>query len=199
MTHSLPVGRLVVMSDTRTKILDVADDLVQKVGLNAMSYKDISEAVGIRKASIHHHFPKKENLVDELLERCAIAYGDKYQQIVDGGGQAPEKLRKIAAVFKDGLSNKKLCLVGSISTNSNTLQDSSCDILNSTIENTVSIFAVVFEQGRHEKSLTYTGTADETAFAFLSFLIGAQTVARAYGGVELFHQATEVVISSFEK
>ncbi len=39
------------MSDTRTKILNVADDLVQRVGLNAMSYKHISDAVGIRKAS----------------------------------------------------------------------------------------------------------------------------------------------------
>lgn len=199
LTRILPVSRLVVMSDTRIKILDVADDLVQKVGLNAMSYKDISEAVGIRKASIHHHFPKKENLVDELLKRCAISYGDKYQQIADSDEQAPEKLRKIAAVFQNGLSNKKLCLVGSISTNSNTLQDSSCDILHSTIKNTVSIFTLVFEQGRHEKSLTYTGTANETAFAFLSLLIGAQTVARAYGGVDLFHQAAEVFISSFEK
>ena len=124
---------------------------------------------------------------------------DDYQQIVDGGGQAPEKLRKLAAVFEDGLSNKKLCLVGSISTNSNTLQDSSCNILQSTIENTVSIFAAVFEQGRQEESLTFTGTDDETAFAFLSLLIGAQTIARSHGGVQLFHQAAEVFISGIEK
>jgi TetR/AcrR family transcriptional repressor of nem operon len=128
------------MSNTRIKILDVADDLVQRVGLNAMSYKHISDAVGIRKASIHHHFPKKENLVDQLLERCAISYGDRYKQIVEGSGLASEKLRNLAAVFAEGLRNKKLCLVGSISTNSNTLHDSSCHILQNTIKNTVSIF-----------------------------------------------------------
>ncbi len=187
------------MVDTRTKILDVAEDLVQRVGLNAMSYKDISDAVGIRKASIHHHFPKKENLVDGLLERCAISYGDSYQRIADGSGEAPGKLRKLAAVFEDGLDNKKLCLVGSISTNRNTLQDSSCHILKSTIKNTVSIFAAVFEQGRLEGSLTVTGTDEEMAFAFFSLLVGAQTIARSHGGVQSFHQATEVVISGFEK
>ncbi|MCP4341525.1 MAG: TetR/AcrR family transcriptional regulator [Desulfobulbaceae bacterium] len=187
------------MNDTRTKILDVADDLVQRVGLNAMSYKDISEAIGIRKASIHHHFPKKENLVDGLLERCAISYGDRYQQIVDGGGQASDKLRKLAAVFADGLSNKKLCLIGSISTNRNTLEDCSCHILQSTIKNTVSIFAAVFEQGRHEGSLTMTGTDEETAFAFFSFLVGAQTIARSHGGIHMFHQASETFISAIEK
>jgi len=187
------------MVDTRTKILDVAEDLVRQVGLNAMSYKDISEAVGIRKASIHHHFPKKENLVDELLKRCAISYGDNYQQIVDGSGQASGKLRELAVVFADGLNSKKLCLVGSVSTDRNTLQDSSCQILQGTIKNTVSIFAAVFAQGRREVSLKFTGTDEEAAFTFFSFLVGAQTIARSHGGVELFHQMTNLFISGFEK
>jgi TetR/AcrR family transcriptional repressor of nem operon len=187
------------MSDTRTKILDVADDLVQRLGLNAMSYQHISDAVGLRKASIHHHFPKKDNLVDELLERCAVTYGEKYQQIVDGCEQAPDKLRKLAAVFEGGLSNKKLCLVGSISTNKNTLHDRSCHILQSTIINTISIYSSVFEQGRREESLCFTGTDDEAAFTFFSFLVGTQTMARSHGGVELFHQAAEVFITAFER
>ncbi len=187
------------MNETRTKILDVADDLVQRVGLNAMSYKHISDVVGIRKASIHHHFPKKEDLVDELLERCAISYGEQYQQIVDGRGQAPEKLRKLAAVFEGGLRNKKLCLVGSISTNQNTLHDSSCHILQSTIKNTIFIYSAVFEQGRLEESLTFTGTDNEAAFTFFSFLVGAQTIARSHGGVQQFHQAIEAFISNIEK
>jgi len=187
------------MIDTRTKILDVAEDLVQRVGLNAMSYKDISESVGIRKASIHHHFPKKEHLVDGLLERCAVSYGNNYLRIIAGKNQAPEKLRQLAAVFENGLNNNKLCLVGSISTDRNTLQGSSCHILQSTIENTVSIFAAVFEQGRLEESLAFTGTDSATAFAFFSFLVGVQTIARSHGGVQLFRQATKVFITGFEK
>ena len=45
--------------DTKETLLDHAQDLVQRVGVNAMSYNDLSKAVGIRKASIHYHFPKK--------------------------------------------------------------------------------------------------------------------------------------------
>lgn len=186
------------MSDTRTKILDIAEDLVQRVGLNAMSYKDISDAVGIRKASIHHHFPKKEDLVDALLERCAITYGSKYQEIVDGDDTAPTKLRKLALIFEKGLRNKKLCLIGSISTNTNTLQEHSCHILQSTIENTVSIFTAVFRQGNLEGTLHYAGEHKDAAFSFFSFLVGAQTLGRSNGGVERFQRATELIISSFE-
>lgn len=187
------------MSDTRTKILDVAEDLVQRVGLNAMSYKDISEAVGIRKASIHHHFPKKENLVDEMLRRCQVSYGDRYQKIVEGGARAPEKLRELAGVFADGLQSQKLCLVGTISSDLYTLHDTSCRILEETIQNTVNIFSTTFIQGREEGSLSFTGTEQEAAYAFFSFLLGTQIAARAYGGADAFHKATETIISCLEE
>ena len=186
------------MNDTKTTILNVADDLIQRVGLNSMSYKDISEAVGIRKASVHYHFPKKENLVDALLDRCAETYGNKYQGIVDKNEPAPDKLRKLAAVFEDGLINNKLCLVGSISTSKNTLQASSSNILKSTIENTVSIFTLIFIQGREEGSIAATKKDGDTAYAFFSFLIGTQIVARSHGGVQMFRQATELFISAIE-
>lgn len=183
------------MSDTRTKILDVAEELVQSVGVNAMSYKHISDAVGIRKASIHHHFSKKEDLVDELLHRCQGSYGAHYSSIVEGKGSAPEKLQKLAEVFKDGLCSEKLCLVGSISTDKNTLQETSCKILENTIEKTVTIFSKVFHQGQEEESLSFAGSADEAAYAFLTFLVGAQIVARAYGGEKMFEKAARVTIN----
>lgn len=187
------------MEDTRTKILDAAQDLIQRVGVNAMSYKHISDTVGIRKASIHHHFPKKENLVDELLKRCQLSYGAYYNDIVKGSDSAPEKLRKLATVFANGLSNQKLCLVGSISTDSSTLQEHSCRILEQSIRNTVTIFATVFIQGKKECSLSFTETPEDAAFAFFSFLVGTQIVARSCGGTEFFHKAAQIIIDALEK
>ena len=186
------------MHDTKTKILDVAAGLVQQVGLNAMSYQHISDVVGVRKASIHHHFPKKENLVEALLARCHVSYGNNYQGIVNGSGTAPEKLRLLAAVFADGLQKRQLCLVGTISADLNTLQDSSCAVLEATILETVSIFQVAFRQGQQEGALNFSGSVDETAYAFFSFLLGAQFSARACGGVHAFRTATEAIITSWE-
>lgn len=184
------------MTDTRTKILNVAEELIQSVGVNAMSYKNISDAVGIRKASIHHHFPKKDDLVDELLNRCQTSYGENYTAIVEGEGSAPAKLRNLAAVFEDGLVRSKLCVVGSISTDRNTLPDNSCRILESNIKNTVGIFSRVFKQGKTEQSLSFPGTEEDAASAFLSFLIGTQIVARAHGGQDFFKRAADVVIGA---
>src|SRR6476646_5290898 len=54
---------------TSEKILDVAQSLIVAGGYNAFSYGDISDAIGIRKASIHHHFPTKAELVSVLADR----------------------------------------------------------------------------------------------------------------------------------
>lgn len=187
------------MNNTREKILDTAKDLIHRVGINAMSYQHISDVVGIRKASIHHHFPKKENLVDELLQQCHISYGNNYRQIVEGKGSAPEKLRKLAGVFEDGLKKEQLCLVGAISTDMNTLQDNSNRILKETIQHTVDIFLNVFKQGEDEQSISINSPVEELASAFLSFLIGVQITSRVNGGVKSFRSAVEALISGWEK
>ena len=55
--------------DTKTAILDAAQALIQRGGANAMSYQHISQAIGIRKASIHHHFATKEALLEAVIQR----------------------------------------------------------------------------------------------------------------------------------
>ena len=42
-----------------TQILDAAQRMVQTRGYNGFSYADISDEVGLRKASIHHYFPRQ--------------------------------------------------------------------------------------------------------------------------------------------
>ena len=48
--------------DMRSTLIDVATSQVRRLGYSAFSYADLADAVGIRKPSIHHHFPTKEDL-----------------------------------------------------------------------------------------------------------------------------------------
>ena len=45
------------------EIIQRANELLASGGYNGFSYADIAELVDVRKASIHHHFPAKEDLV----------------------------------------------------------------------------------------------------------------------------------------
>lgn len=185
------------MNDTKTKILDTAEDLIQHVGVNAMSYKHIAEAVGIRKASIHHHFSQKEKLVNELLERCQISYGEQYKDIVRSDENAPTKLQQLALVYERGVSAGRICLVGSMSSDRNTLHGDSCKILDTTIQKTITTFTEVFEQGKRESSLSFTESSEEAASAYFSFLVGAQIIALSLNGVEGFRKSVRVIIDAY--
>ena len=54
-------------SSTADEILRCARTLILAGGYDGFSYADISKVVGIRNASIHHHFPRKSDLVRTLV------------------------------------------------------------------------------------------------------------------------------------
>ncbi|EEZ93741.1 TetR family transcriptional regulator [Legionella longbeachae D-4968] len=62
------------------KILNTAESLIQKMGYNGFSYKDIALIVGIKTSSIHYYYPTKEDLaaavIDWQLERLLIVLNE---------------------------------------------------------------------------------------------------------------------------
>ena len=61
-------------SRTAEAILDVAETLIQTRGFSAFSYQDIADALGIRKASIHYHFPSKADLGAAVIDRYSARF-----------------------------------------------------------------------------------------------------------------------------
>ena len=76
----LPIGKIGFVergkprTDTRERLLEVAGDLVQQRGYNAVSYRDLAAAVEIKTASIHYYFPAKADLVQELMRRYRAGF-----------------------------------------------------------------------------------------------------------------------------
>jgi len=66
------------MSGTQDRILDSAMGLLQSRGYSAISYQDISDEVGIRKASIHYYFPSKGDLARAVVHR----YRAEVQEVI---------------------------------------------------------------------------------------------------------------------
>ena len=75
--------------ETTTLLLNTAQGLIQTRGFNAFSYKDLAEAVGIRTASIHYHFPAKAELGVALMERY-IADLNQALENIDRSGRTPQ-------------------------------------------------------------------------------------------------------------
>jgi len=75
-------------SETAEQILDLAETLIQTRGYSAFSYQDIADGLGIRKASIHYHFPSKADLGVAVVDRYITRFGEGLTAIADDQSQS---------------------------------------------------------------------------------------------------------------
>lgn len=97
--------------NTKDNIIEAAIELIRTKGYG-WSYEDVSSIVGIRKASIHYHFPTK----DELIFSVTKTYIGGVKKIIEGiftdTSTSEDKLWVIANCYKSIFfsSDHKLCL-----------------------------------------------------------------------------------------
>ncbi|UGA37463.1 TetR/AcrR family transcriptional regulator [Chromobacterium haemolyticum] len=103
-------------TDTRKRILDIAEQLLLSRGFNAFSYQHISSELGVRNAAIHYHFPKKSDLGVALIQR----YRRRFQRFIDQQQAELDPRAQLEAYF--GLSDsyylqhRQICPSGILST-----------------------------------------------------------------------------------
>ena len=56
-------------SDSREKILAAAKKVAQARGYGGLNFRDVAEEVGIKAASMYHHFPTKADLGAAVARR----------------------------------------------------------------------------------------------------------------------------------
>lgn len=110
--------------DTKVALLDAAEELVQLRGYHAFSYRDLAERVGIRSASIHHHFPRKPDLALELVRRYAEAFEAGLAQVRAEEVGALARVRGYAALYAGTFSRGgRWCLCASLAADAETLEE----------------------------------------------------------------------------
>lgn len=98
--------------NTRDVLMETATGQVRRQGYSGFSYADLAEAVGIRKASIHHHFPGKEDLGEALVDAYTDSFSLKLDEIRRESSDPLERLRLYAGLYREGLARKEGCLCG---------------------------------------------------------------------------------------
>ncbi|WP_333793525.1 TetR/AcrR family transcriptional regulator [Hyphomicrobium sp.] len=100
--------------DTRTALLAEAETLVRTVGYTAFSYADLSARVGIRKASVHHHFPTKEALGNALIDAYLDRFVADLERLAGRRLQTKNKLLAYGDFFSGGMRDGLMPLCGAL-------------------------------------------------------------------------------------
>jgi TetR/AcrR family transcriptional repressor of nem operon len=181
--------------DTRQRILDVAERLVQSRGFKGFSYADVAAELGITKASLHYHFPGKAELGEALIVRYGARFMDALEEL-DGRVSDPRaKLEGYAGLYAGVLRGKRMCLCGILAAEYETLPPPMrAAVVRFFDENEVWL-ARVLAQGRSDATLSFDGSPSEAAQAIISGLEGAMLVARPYDDLARFQSAAARLLS----
>lgn len=179
------MSKTTTTTDTKTLILDAAQDLIQRHGLNAMSFQDLSDAVGIRKASVHYHFPSKAEMVNALLARYQADFDKVVNAIVGSRAGGKTKLKRYFGLFVDTLAagkHEKSCLCGMLVAEMLSLDEDGLKLVRKFLRGNVVSIREMIRTGIEDGSLSDRGDAAGTAEMVLATLEGGLLLARCDGG-----------------
>lgn len=177
-------------TDTKTALLDSAERAARTLGFDGFSYADLAEDVGIRKASIHHHFPSKANLSVALMQRYCDNIEKLCAEIDATAGTGGARLRTLIERYRSGLDGgKSLCLCVSFSTSRDSLPPKVIEQISRFRAMLIVWLETVFAAGLVDGSIKNVEDAEIEASATLSLLEGAQLAARAEEKPFLFDNA----------
>lgn len=104
------------------QVLDAAEQRIRAGGYHAVSFRDLASDVGIRSASVHHHFPQKADLGLALVER----YRDRFLAGLAASLNQPpaDRLRAFCAAYRAAFrAEDAVCLCGMLAAESHGLPD----------------------------------------------------------------------------
>ncbi|HUB63441.1 MAG TPA: TetR/AcrR family transcriptional regulator [Methylocella sp.] len=97
---------------TRRRLIAEAEVLVRTRGFAGFSYADLAKAVGLSKATIHHHFPAKEDLGAALIANYKERYDAALDAIWKKSTSGIARIEAYAKLYLDGVRQDQGCLCG---------------------------------------------------------------------------------------
>ncbi len=167
------------LTPSAERIVDATEGLIQTLGYNGFSYEDVAKIVGIRKPSIHHHFPSKMELGAVVAQRYTHRFRQSLLHIEGTHSKAPARLLAYAGLFESTYeADRRLCICGMLGAEADALPDE----INQEVKRFFSInldwLTMVFAAGLDAGTLRSTAAAADLAEAYLCMLEGALMVSR---------------------
>lgn len=173
---------------TRERILATARLVAQARGYSGLSFRDLARDVGIRAASVYHHFPSKAELGVAVARRYWQDSAEALEVLLAESADPIEALRRYPETFRMTLSNdNRLCLSSFMAAES--------DDLPTSVQKEIRIFADVHVAWLAQV-MTQANLGDERAVqararAIFAAVAGAQLIARSRSDIELYDELIE--------
>ena len=181
-----------MQGETADRILQSAKTLITDLGYSAFSYADISEAVHIRKASIHHHFPTKANLVAAVLKAHREALVQGTQALTQNIDDPLARLNAYVQYWEGCIRDKSqpFCIAALLAAELPSLPEEVRFAVQQHFLALSEWIRQTLEEGVRKRTIKLQGTPEDEAQTLMATVHGAMLSARALGNCDVFRAIT---------
>lgn len=166
---------------TRDALLRSAGVRLRTKGYSAFSYADLSEEIGIRKASIHHHFATKESLGEALVTQHIALFTEQLKSLDAMHADPVVRLREFSRIFLTSINDQLLPLCGALAAEMAALPESLQVLGRGLLSQQLAWLETCLVQAARLHGWTLSKPTQDYAFMLLSALEGVSFVAWALG------------------
>lgn len=170
-------------TNSKEAILRAARPMAQAHGYNGLNFRTLADTVGIRAASIYHHFASKADLGAAVARRYWQDTANDLDRLRADSPDPMTALHQYPQIFRRTLeSENRLCL--------GSFMSAEYDDLPAPVTREVQAFADVnvawLSKVLAEAGVLEHGTGEDRARAIFAAVAGAQLLARSRSDIDLF-------------
>src|SRR5437879_8173243 len=103
---------MIQLKDTRSRILDVAEELFSEQGFDRVSIRDITKKARVNLAAINYHFGSKEDLIAAIFEREFVPVNEARLAALDAVQHSGKKDAKLEDILEAFVRPTVRCSIG---------------------------------------------------------------------------------------
>lgn len=185
-------------SPKANEIISYTRQLLTSGGYQSFSFADISAKVNIRKASIHHHFPSKAELVKvvvtEYREEARAGMQAMTRQMNNPVAELQAYVDYWATCIREGSS--PFCICAMLAVELPTLPAEVAREVSGHFADLTDWLATLLRRGESEKCLRLPGSPADEASLLMATVHGAMLSARAFNDADIFRRIVQPLIDS---
>lgn len=188
-----------IAKDTRTAIIDVALDLVQRQSISGVSFQELAKRVGIKKGSMYYHFETKDDLSIAILARASQDMKTSFER--SESLHSTERLDNFFSIYSRFIGpGEKLCPGGAFAGEWEKLSEHVRSYVNKLFDVQVIGIKKIVEAGFEEgEFISHNQSPEVLALWVVSCLQGALLTSRVMESHVPFDAAVNVIRSYLKK
>jgi len=172
-----------VSTSSSDRILSVATRIAQAHGYGGLSVRRLAEEVGVKPASLYHHFPSKADLAAAVARRYCENAATRLEGLSKQFPNPIDCLRRYPDIFRKALeNNNRICLCSFMTAEYDDLPEKVKKEVRTFCDVNIAWLAKVLVAANTSESKESVPRAQ----AIYAAVAGAQLIARGYSDPKLF-------------